>query len=62
MDWDQLEVYNMDAKGFLMGMAQVSKVISSCGGGSQFKIPADGNCELLTVIACVSGHGRVILF
>ena len=54
------EVYNMDEKGFLMGLAQSSKVICSYEGGSKFKVPDDGNRELLTVIECVSGDGRVI--
>ena len=54
------ETYNMDEKGFLMGLAQASKVICSCEGGSKFKLPDDGNRELLTVIECVSGDGRVI--
>lgn len=37
------EVYNIDEKGFLIGLAQASKVICSYKGGSKFKIPDDGN-------------------
>ena len=54
------EVYNMDKRGFLMGLAQSSKVICSYQGGSKFKLPDDRNWELLTVIEYVSGDGRVI--
>jgi len=45
---------------FLMGLAQSPKVICSYQGGSKFKLPDDGNQELLTVIECISGDGRVI--
>jgi len=54
------EVYNIDERGVLMGLAQSSKVVCSHQGGSKFKLPDDGHRELLSVIGCVSGH-RVLI-
>ena len=52
--------YNMDEKGFLMGLSQAWRVICSYDRGSKFELPDDGNRELLTVIECVFDDGCVI--
>jgi len=50
----------MNEKGFLMGLAQASKVIRSYEGESKYKLPDGENRELLTVIECISGDGRIV--
>ena len=50
----------MDEKGFLLGLAQTSKVICSSQGANRFKLLDDGNRELLIVIESVSGNGCVL--
>lgn len=55
-------IYNMDEKGFWMGLSDRCKVIwKKLGRGGSFKIGSDfSNRELLTVIECV-GAGGVVL-
>jgi len=52
-------MYNMDEKGFLMGLSEKSKVICTYKGRT-FKMMDDGNRELLTDIESVSADGRVL--
>ena len=55
----QKNTYNMDEKGFLLGLGECSKVICTYKGRT-FKMIDDGNRELLTVIESVSADGRVL--
>jgi len=57
----QKNMYNMDEKGFLIGLSEKSKVICTYKGQT-FKMMDDGNRELLTVIESVSADGRVLPF
>ena len=53
--------YNMEKKGFLLGLAQRSKVICTYeGSGRTFRMPDDGNRKFLTAIESVSVGGRVL--
>jgi len=49
----------MDEKGFLMGLAERSKVICTYRGRT-FKIKDDGNRELLTAVESISVDGQVL--
>ena len=58
------QIYNMDEKGFLMGVSERSRVVYTSGviplGQSAFPIPDDGNRESLTVIETVCAGGYVL--
>jgi hypothetical protein len=49
----------MDEKRFLLGQALKVKVIC-CKEHKNSLYSQDGNCEMVTVIECVSADGRVI--
>jgi len=52
-------MYNMDEKGFMMGVALRCKVICKKDGRSP-KLTQDGSREWVTVIKTISGDGRVL--
>ena len=52
-------MYNMDEKGFLMGLSERSKVTCTYEG-RRVKIMDAVNRELLTVIESVSADGQVL--
>ena len=53
--------YNVDEKGFQLGISDHAKVICKRRErGMTGKLATDGNRELITVIECVSGDGKVI--
>jgi len=52
-------MYNIDEKGFLMGLFKQSKVIRTYKR-QMFKMMDDGNQELLTVVESVSADERVL--
>jgi len=49
-------MYNMDKKGFMMGVASRCKVICKKGRRTT-NLVQDGSREWVTVIECVSGDG-----
>lgn len=49
-------IWNMDEKGFLMGLASKAKVICRRGRKNP-RYTCDGNRELITVLECVSAKG-----
>ena len=54
------DVWNMDEKGFLMGLSDRCKVICKelgCHGTGALKIAENGNRELITIIECISALG-----
>jgi hypothetical protein len=52
-------IYNMDEKGFLLGIALKVKV--SCRKGRKNpRYSQDGNREMVTVIECISAVGKVL--
>ena len=55
------DIFNMDEKGFMIGLAARCKVIyNQLGHKGPIKVAEDGNRELLTVIECVSASGVVL--
>jgi len=52
----QRNMYNMDDKGFLLGLSEQSKLICTYKGGT-FTMVDDGNRKLLTAIESVSAYG-----
>ena len=50
----------MDEKGFLLGIALEVKVICQRNRKNPY-CTQDGNCEIVTVIECVSAAGKVLL-
>lgn len=53
--------WNMDEKGFLMGLSDRCKVIvKELGRHGAVKIAEDGNRELITAVECVSAVGEVL--
>jgi hypothetical protein len=52
-------IYNMDEKGFLMGLIQVAKVICRKGDKAPRKTQ-DGNREMITVLETVSASGKLL--
>ncbi len=56
----QLEnIYNMDEKGFLLGLALKVRVICHRGRRNPW-YSQDENWEMVTVVQCVSAAGRVL--
>ena len=57
----ELNTYNVDEKVFRLGISDRAKVICKRRErGMTRKLATDGNRELITVIECISGDGRVI--
>ena len=52
-------IYNMDEKGFLMGVVLQCKVMCKRGPRSA-KLTQDGSREWVTVIETIAGDGRVL--
>ena len=52
-------IWNMDEKGFLMGLATKAKVICRRGRRNP-RYTCDGSRELITVLECVSAGGRLL--
>lgn len=51
-------IYNMDEKGFMMGIASHCKVICRRGRKNP-RLPQSGSCKLVRVIKVVSGLGEL---
>ena len=52
-------IWNMDEKGFLLGMANKVKVICRHGRKNP-RYTCDGSRELITMLKCLSAGGRVL--
>ena len=54
------QIFKIDEKGFLLGLAQRSKVVCRHRKGSCIRQAEDGNRELITSIECVALDGDVL--
>lgn len=53
-------IWNMDEKGYMIGMPKKHKVVAPKIGRGKAKSTRDGNRETVTTIECISGTGRSI--
>jgi hypothetical protein len=54
-----INIWNIDEKGFLMRLANKARVICRRGRRNS-RYTCDGNRELITVLECVSAEGRLL--
>jgi hypothetical protein len=50
----------MDGRGIMMGVMGKAKRVVTVRARTTFGVAADGNRENITILACVSGDGRVL--